>query len=353
MKKGEDYGLIEVKGLVKKYNDSFLALDNLSFAAKEGQIVGFLGPNGAGKSTAMNIITGYISATEGTVIVNGHDIYEEPEEAKKSIGYLPEQPPLYQDMTVREYLNFVADLKKVEKKEKNEMINDVLNMTKVSDVSGRLIRHLSKGYKQRVGLSQALIGYPPVLVLDEPTVGLDPKQIIEIRQLIKSLSKKHTIILSSHVLSEISAVCDYVLIINKGKLVVSDEADNLTKHIDGSKELKLQVKGSKENIENALSDVTRITNIEFESSGGEEIVSLSVFTNENDDVREEVFYSLSNAKCPIMSMNSTNKSLEEIFLEVTEEVDNDKVKALEEEYAEEIRQVKDEEEEENENASDL
>ena len=345
--------MIEVKGLVKKYNDSFLALDNLSFAAKEGQIVGFLGPNGAGKSTAMNIITGYISATEGTVIVNGHDIYEEPEEAKKSIGYLPEQPPLYQDMTVREYLNFVADLKKVEKKEKNEMINDVLNMTKVSDVSGRLIRHLSKGYKQRVGLSQALIGYPPVLVLDEPTVGLDPKQIIEIRQLIKSLSKKHTIILSSHVLSEISAVCDYVLIINKGKLVVSDEADNLTKHIDGSKELKLQVKGSKENIENALSDVTRITNIEFESSGGEEIVSLSVFTNENDDVREEVFYSLSNAKCPIMSMNSTNKSLEEIFLEVTEEVDNDKVKALEEEYAEEIRQVKDEEEEENENASDL
>lgn len=315
--------MIEVKNLVKRYNDSFLALDNLSFTAKEGQIIGFLGPNGAGKSTAMNIITGYISATEGTVIVNGHDIYEEPEEAKKSIGYLPEQPPLYQDMTVLEYLNFVADLKKVDKKEKKDMINDVMDMTQISDVSARLIQHLSKGYKQRVGLSQALIGYPPILVLDEPTVGLDPKQIIEIRQLIKSLSKEHTIILSSHVLSEISAVCDYVLIINKGKLIVSDEADNLSNHIDASKELKLEVKGSKEDIENALKDISNIINIEFTSLDNEDIVSLSIITNENDDVREDVFYSLSDAKCPIMSMNSSTMSLEEIFLEVTSKADDD------------------------------
>lgn len=315
--------MIEVKNLVKRYNDSFLALDNLSFTAKEGQIIGFLGPNGAGKSTAMNIITGYISATEGTVIVNGHDIYEEPEEAKKSIGYLPEQPPLYQDMTVLEYLNFVADLKKVDKKEKKEMINDVMDMTQISDVSARLIQHLSKGYKQRVGLSQALIGYPPILVLDEPTVGLDPKQIIEIRQLIKSLSKEHTIILSSHVLSEISAVCDYVLIINKGKLIVSDEADNLSNHIDASKELKLEAKGSKEDIENALKDISNIINIEFTSLDNEDIVSLSIITNENDDVREDVFYSLSDAKCPIMSMNSSTMSLEEIFLEVTSKADDD------------------------------
>ncbi len=315
--------MIEVKNLVKRYNDSFLALDNLSFTAKEGQIIGFLGPNGAGKSTAMNIITGYISATEGTVIVNGHDIYEEPEEAKKSIGYLPEQPPLYQDMTVLEYLNFVADLKKVDKKEKKEMINDVMDMTQISDVSARLIQHLSKGYKQRVGLSQALIGYPPILVLDEPTVGLDPKQIIEIRQLIKSLSKEHTIILSSHVLSEISAVCDYVLIINKGKLIVSDEADNLSNHIDASKELKLEVKGSKEDIENALKDISNIINIEFTSLDNEDIVSLSIITNENDDVREDVFCSLSDAKCPIMSMNSSTMSLEEIFLEVTSKADDD------------------------------
>ena len=315
--------MIEVKNLVKRYNDSFLALDNLSFTAKEGQIIGFLGPNGAGKSTAMNIITGYISATDGTVIVNGHDIYEEPEEAKKSIGYLPEQPPLYQDMTVLEYLNFVADLKKVDKKEKKEMIKDVMEMTQVSDVSARLIQHLSKGYKQRVGLSQALIGYPPILVLDEPTVGLDPKQIIEIRQLIKSLSKEHTIILSSHVLSEISAVCDYVLIINKGKLIVSDEADNLSNHIDASKELKLEVKGSREDIENALKDISNIINIEFTSLDNEKIVSLSIITNENDDVREEVFYSLSDAKCPIMSMDSSTKSLEEIFLEVTSKADDD------------------------------
>lgn len=315
--------MIEVKNLVKRYNDSFLALDNLSFTAKEGQIIGFLGPNGAGKSTAMNIITGYISATEGTVIVNGHDIYEEPEEAKKSIGYLPEQPPLYQDMTVLEYLNFVADLKKVDKKEKKDMINDVMDMTQISDVSARLIQHLSKGYKQRVGLSQALIGYPPILVLDEPTVGLDPKQIIEIRQLIKSLSKEHTIILSSHVLSEISVVCDYVLIINKGKLIVSDEADNLSNHIDASKELKLEVKGSKEDIENALKDISNIINIEFTSLDNEDIVSLSIITNENDDVREDVFYSLSDAKCPIMSMNSSTMSLEEIFLEVTSKADDD------------------------------
>ncbi|HHX55515.1 MAG TPA: ABC transporter ATP-binding protein [Clostridiales bacterium] len=315
--------MIEVKNLVKRYNDSFLALDNLSFTAKEGQIIGFLGPNGAGKSTAMNIITGYISATEGTVIVNGHDIYEGPEEAKKSIGYLPEQPPLYQDMTVLEYLSFVADLKKVDKKEKKEMINDVMDMTQISDVSARLIQHLSKGYKQRVGLSQALIGYPPILVLDEPTVGLDPKQIIEIRQLIKSLSKEHTIILSSHVLSEISAVCDYVLIINKGKLIVSDEADNLSNHIDASKELKLEVKGSKEDIENALKDISNIINIEFTSLDNEDIVSLSIITNENDDVREDVFYSLSDAKCPIMSMNSSTMSLEEIFLEVTSKADDD------------------------------
>ena len=203
------------------------------------------------------------------------------------------------------------------------MINDVMDMTQISDVSARLIQHLSKGYKQRVGLSQALIGYPPILVLDEPTVGLDPKQIIEIRQLIKSLSKEHTIILSSHVLSEISAVCDYVLIINKGKLIVSDEADNLSNHIDASKELKLEVKGSKEDIENALKDISNIINIEFTSLDNEDIVSLSIITNENDDVREDVFCSLSDAKCPIMSMNSSTMSLEEIFLEVTSKADDD------------------------------
>lgn len=339
--------MIEVKNLVKMYNDSFLALDNLSFTAKEGQIIGFLGPNGAGKSTAMNIITGYISSTEGTVIINGHDIYEEPEEAKKNIGYLPEQPPLYQDMTVMEYLAFVADLKKVDKKEKNEMIDDIMNLIQISDVSGRLIKHLSKGYRQRVGLAQALIGYPPVLVLDEPTSGLDPKQIIEIRQLIKNLSKNHTIILSSHVLSEINAVCDYVLIIHKGKLVVSDEAEKLSKHIDGSKEIKLQVKGRKEDIEEAFRNISKITNVEFDSSDNEEIVSLSVFANESDDIREEIFYSLSDVKCPIMSMNSTTMSLEELFLEVTEEVEDKQA-----EYIEEIGQEI-EEGEEKENASDL
>lgn len=316
--------MIEVKNITKKYNDSFLALDDLSFKAEEGQILGFLGPNGAGKSTAMNIITGYISATEGTVIINGYDIYEEPEKAKKNIGYLPEQPPLYDDMTVEEYLKFVADLKKVPRNEKEDAVEKVMNITQVSDVSHRLIKNISKGYRQRVGLSQALIGDPPVLVLDEPTVGLDPKQIIEIRELIKELGKDHTIILSSHILSEISEVCDHVLIINKGKLVVSDSANNLSRHFDGSNKLSLKVKGNKETIEDAIKTVDQVTSVDFESSSSdnENIINLSIYSNQNDDVREEVFYKLSDARCPIMGMSLSTKSLEDIFLEVTKEDDN-------------------------------
>lgn len=309
--------MIEVKNLVKKYGDH-LAVDNLSFTVEKGQILGFLGPNGAGKSTTMNIITGYISATEGSVVIDGHDIFDEPEEAKKRIGYLPELPPLYQDMTVREYLNFVADLKMVKRSEKSKMIHKIMGMAKITDVSERLIKQLSKGYKQRVGLAQAMVGFPDVLILDEPTVGLDPMQIIEIRDLIKKLSKEHTIILSSHILSEVSAICDTVMIINKGKLIVSDTPDNLSKHIGGSNGLHLLIKGTREKINEALSDIEDITKIEYETRTQDGTIKLTAYCNEDSDIREAVFYALCDAKCPILNMQSSNMSLEDIFLEVTQ-----------------------------------
>ena len=210
--------MIEVENLTKKYG-SHVAVDNLSFRVERGMIYGFLGPNGAGKSTTMNMMTGYIAATSGTVKINGYDILKNPEQAKKSIGYLPELPPVYPDMTVYEYLRFVAELKKVKKNERQVQIEDVMKQTQIEDVKGRLIKNLSKGYKQRVGLAQAIIGYPEVIILDEPTVGLDPKQIIEIRELIRELAKKHTIILSSHILSEVSAVCDHIMIISLSALI--------------------------------------------------------------------------------------------------------------------------------------
>lgn len=313
--------MIEVKHLVKKYGEH-LAVDDLSFTLEKGQILGFLGPNGAGKSTTMNILTGYISATEGTVSINGHDIFDEPEEAKKCIGYLPELPPLYQDMTVREYLNFVADIKFVKRNEKRKMIDRIMRMTKITDVSERLIKQLSKGYKQRVGLAQAIVGFPEVIILDEPTVGLDPMQIIEIRDLIKELSKSHTIILSSHILSEVSAICDKIMIINKGRLVVSDSPDNLSQHIGGSKGLHLEVKGEAETVKKALEGIEGITKLEFEKNNKGGIVKLSAYSTEESDIREAVFYALSDARCPIYDMHSTKMSLESIFLELTQDNKN-------------------------------
>ena len=248
--------MIEVNNLVKRYGDH-TAVDHLSFKIEKGKIYGFLGPNGAGKSTTMNMITGYIASTEGTVTIDGHDILDEPEQAKKCIGYLPEMPPLYFDMTVGEYMNFVADLKKIPKDQKKSMVEEVMEMLKITDMKNRLIKNLSKGYRQRVGLAQAILGYPEVIILDEPTVGLDPKQIIEIRDLIKSLKKKHTVILSSHILSEVSAVCDYVLIISHGKLVASDTPENLGKLAEGSNTLNLLVKGDKDHIRIALGQIGR------------------------------------------------------------------------------------------------
>ena len=307
--------VIEVNNLVKKY-DNHLAVDHLTFTVPQGQILGFLGPNGAGKSTTMNIITGYISATEGSVSINGHDIYEEPEEAKKSIGYLPEQPPVYMDMKVREYLEFVAELKGVAKKERTEQVEDALDKTGTKDVEGRLIKHLSKGYRQRVGIAQAIIGNPEVIILDEPTVGLDPKQIIEIRDLMKELAKEHTVILSSHILSEISAVCDTVMIINKGKLVVSDTVENLPKHLNAKNSCKVELKGTREQAEALFATLQNISELELEEAG--EFVKATVTTGAEYDIREDIFFACAKAGLPIYEMTNVTRNLEDIFLELTQ-----------------------------------
>ena len=310
--------MIEVNNLVKRYGDH-TAVDHLSFKIEKGKIYGFLGPNGAGKSTTMNMITGYIASTEGTVTIDGHDILDEPEQAKKCIGYLPEMPPLYFDMTVLEYMNFVADLKKIPKDKKKSMVAEVMEMVKITDMKNRLIKNLSKGYRQWVGLAQAILGYPEVIILDEPTVGLDPKQIIEIRDLIKSLKEKHTVILSSHILSEVSAVCDYVLIISHGKLVASDTPENLGKLAEGSNTLNLIVKGEKDKIRTALGQIEGVKNVTVADAKEEHAWNVTVSTNEDSDVREEVFFKMADAKCPILEMQSKKVSLEEIFLELTED----------------------------------
>lgn len=310
--------MIEVNNLVKRYGDH-TAVDHLSFKIEKGKIYGFLGPNGAGKSTTMNIITGYIASTEGTVSIDGHDILEEPEKARKCIGYLPEQPPLYFDMTVLEYMRFAADLKKIPKNKKNEMIEEVMDRVKITDMKNRLIKNLSKGYRQRVGLAQAILGYPDVIILDEPTVGLDPKQIIEIRDLIKDLRRKHTVILSSHILSEVSAVCDYVLIISHGKLVASDTPENLSKLAAGSNNLSLVVKGDKEKIRILLGEISGVRDISIEGSGEEGEWNVKLTTEEHTDIREDVFFKMAESRYPILEMQSKKVSLEEIFLELTED----------------------------------
>ena len=311
--------MIEVTNLTKKYGDH-IAVDHLSFRVEKGQIYGFLGPNGAGKSTTMNIITGYLAATEGTVTIDGKDVQKDPEEAKRSIGYLPELPPLYVDMTVREYLEFVAELKKVPKKERKQQIDEVMEMTQITDMQQRLIRNLSKGYRQRVGLAQAILGYPEVIILDEPTVGLDPKQIIEIRDLIRKLGENHTVILSSHILSEVSAVCDHIMIIAHGKLVASDSPENLQKLMSGSMELNLEVKGSAAAVKSALQEISQIDRIEENTEASKNVAKMKVISKENADIREQVFYALADAKLPILEMTHAEKSLEDIFLELTEDV---------------------------------
>ena len=310
--------MIEVEKLTKKYGDH-VAVDSLSFRVERGMIYGFLGPNGAGKSTTMNMMTGYIAATSGTVKINGYDILKNPEQAKKSIGYLPELPPVYPDMTVYEYLKFVAELKKVKRSEQKAQIEDVMAQTRIADVQNRLIRNLSKGYKQRVGLAQAIIGYPEVLILDEPTVGLDPKQIIEMRELIRELAKKHTIILSSHILSEVSAVCDHIMIISKGKLVASDTPEGLVTRLKGGRQLMMSVQGEQSELEEILQSIGQIKDYSIQPSKAQGCVSAIIRTQEQDDIRVELFHRLAAADLPIMELSLSEKSLEDVFLELTGE----------------------------------
>ncbi|HCI23814.1 MAG TPA: ABC transporter [Lachnospiraceae bacterium] len=314
--------VIEVENLTKKYG-SHVAVDNLSFRVERGMIYGFLGPNGAGKSTTMNMMTGYIAATSGTVKINGYDILKNPEQAKKSIGYLPELPPVYPDMTVYEYLRFVAELKKVKKNERQVQIEDVMKQTQIEDVKGRLIKNLSKGYKQRVGLAQAIIGYPEVIILDEPTVGLDPKQIIEIRELIRELAKKHTIILSSHILSEVSAVCDHIMIISKGKLVASDTPEGLMTLLKGGRQMKLSVLGEQSKVEELLRSMESVKDFSMQPPRAEGMVSVNIRTEDTEDIRVELFRRLAAADMPIMELSLSEKSLEDVFLELTGEEDKE------------------------------
>ncbi len=308
--------MIEVTNLVKDYGNHH-AVKGISFTVGEGQIVGLLGPNGAGKSTTMNIMTGYISSTSGTVKIGGYDILEQPLQAKKRIGYLPEIPPLYEEMTVEEYLDFVCSLKGIrKKKDRKENIDEVSEAVKISDVKGRLIRNLSKGYKQRVGLAQALIGNPPLLILDEPTVGLDPNQIIEIRALIKKLGEKHTIILSSHILSEVNAICDYVLIIDQGKLVAEDTPEHLSEHFADKNRILLSVKGEREQIEEALEASEYIASYEV-TGEYDGVLDVIAETEGTEDIRDALFFEFADKKLPIVKMEMETLSLEEVFLKLT------------------------------------
>lgn len=334
--------MIEVKNLVKKYGNH-LAVDHLNFTIEEGHIYGFLGPNGAGKSTTMNIMTGYLGATEGEVLINRHDILKEPEEAKKQIGYLPELPPLYMDMTVREYMEFAAELKKIPKEKRAESIEDVEKLVKIKDVEKRLIKNLSKGYRQRVGLAQAVLGFPEIIILDEPSVGLDPKQIIEIRELIRKLAKKHTVILSSHILAEVREVCDYIMIISKGKLVASDTPENLERYLGESGLIEIETRTEASKVKEVLKNVPGIekVSLKIDASG---ITSGQIREKRGQDIREELFTTFAEKKMPLLKLNPVQVSLEDVFMELTQ---SDKAA---EEFA---RKAKEAEKGEVSNAGDL
>jgi len=308
--------LIRAENLTKRYGQH-VAIDRLNFTIEKGEILGFLGPNGAGKSTTMNIITGYLSATQGRVLVDGLDVLEHPHEVKKKIGYLPELPPLYLDMTVIDYLKFVAELKRVAKNDVKADMDRIMDIVQIEDVKERLIKNLSKGYKQRVGLAQALIGNPEVLILDEPTIGLDPKQIIEIRNLIKSLREQHTIVLSSHILPEVNAVCERVLIVNKGQIVASDTVENLSKGLTGGNRLSLRVDGPASKIETSLKKIEGVKSVDTTASAEQGAVDVIIEVDGNRDVRRDVFAAMSSAGHPILLMRPVDLTLEDIFLQVT------------------------------------
>lgn len=309
--------MIEVKDLVKRYGDN-TAVDGVSFTVEKGRIYGFLGPNGAGKSTTMNIITGCLAATEGTVTIGGYDIYEDPVEAKSCIGYLPEQPPLYTDMTPYEYLEFVGSAKGIRGDRLYKAVEAVIARTGLTAYADRLIKNLSKGYRQRVGIAQAIIGDPEIIILDEPTVGLDPRQMIEIRELIRDLGADHTVILSSHILTEISAVCDYVIIIAHGHIVASDTLENLTRRYEGKNYVDLIARGDEGRVRRIVESIPEAEDIELEAGEGG-LVHARIAMQKTVDIREELFFRFAEAKTPILSMEFEEVTLEKVFLELTGE----------------------------------
>lgn len=308
--------MIEVRNISKRYG-SQKAVEDVSFCVNEGEILGFLGPNGAGKSTVMNIITGYISSTSGKVLVDGKDIVEAPAYAKKQMGYLPEIPPLYEDMTVKEYLYFIYDLKKC-KLPKISHMKDICSLVGIDDVYSKVIKNLSKGYKQRVGFAQALVGDPKILILDEPTVGLDPRQIAEIRSLIRKLGKRHTVILSSHILPEIQAVCDRIVVINHGKIVANDTEENILTSFEGEKKLFLTVEGAgRDAIRSALERLPGVKSVSF-SRERKDSLDVEITAQKDSDIRKDVFDTAAGNGWTILEMRSSKLTLEEIFIRLTE-----------------------------------
>ena len=319
--------MIEVKNLTKCYSANKKAVDNISFTVNDGEILGFLGPNGAGKSTTMNIITGYLSSTEGSVSVGGYDILEQPNEAKRHIGYLPEHPPVYPDMTVKEYLNFIYDLKKV-KLPREAHIKEICSLVKITDVYNRMIKFLSKGYQQRVGIAQALIGNPELLILDEPTVGLDPKQIIEIRKLITHLGRNHTVILSSHILSDVQAVCERVIIINKGQIIADGSPDDLSKALTGSNSLKVRVNGPERDVHKAIRTISGVKSVTSLGKREKNAVEFCVEVSDQTDIRTELFRRMAERNWTILMLQPDELTLEQVFVRLVDGAAEDEIRKL-------------------------
>ena len=315
--------MIEVKNVTKKYG-STIAVDNISFDVKDGEVVGLLGPNGAGKSTTMNMITGYIEPTQGQIIVNGNDIMRKPKKVKKQIGYMPENVPLYYELTPKEFISYMAELKLIKRKEKKEEVEKVLKETGLEDVKNKLIRNLSRGYKQRVSLAGALVGNPDVIILDEPTVGLDPKQITEIRNLIKELGKKHTVILSSHILSEVSQICEKVVIINKGKIIAVDTPENLEKSTKEKNIISVIVEDPKDNMKNLKNLISEIEKVEMEKDNGDGTKQYLITTDSDIDLRKRLFEVLPKQDIVIFELKKTENTLEDAFIKIIDDVKNNK-----------------------------
>lgn len=309
--------MIEVKNVTKKYG-KVVAVDNINFTINEGEIIGLLGPNGAGKSTTMNMITGYIEPTEGTIVIDGYDISKKPRKAKREIGYMPEGVPLYTDMTVKEFVTYMAEIKKVDRKTRKEKIEKIIEETGLKDVEKKLTRNLSRGYKQRVSMAGALVGEPKILILDEPTVGLDPKQITEIRNLIKELGKTHTVILSSHILSEVSQICQKVIIINKGKIIAVDTPENLENKVASKNDIYVTVEDLDNRIEEVAKDIKEITKIELVKENKDKTKQYLIESEKDVDLRKILFKELAKENITIFEMKKADTTLEDAFMKLIE-----------------------------------